>query len=135
MVLEQDPRANGQAPAPRHGGDPEGASVLIALQSIAGLIDVYGEHRATDILSACANKTFLRLGDPDTAAWAERFFGQVRRSETVVSESWGGKGGFSSSVQRSLVDRPMLLASTFLNLGFTGLPKTAVTGYWASPHR
>lgn len=101
-------------------GRSKGASVLIALQSIAGLIDVYGQHRATDLLSACANKTFLRLGDPDTAAWAERFFGQIRRSETVVSESWGGKGGFSSSVQRSLVDRPMLLASTFLNLPFTG---------------
>ena len=101
-------------------GRSKGASVLIALQSTEGLIDVHGEHRAADILSACANKTILRLGDPKTAEWAEKYFGKIRRREEVVTESFGGQGGHSTSIQHSLQDRSVLLASYFMNLPLTG---------------
>jgi len=101
-------------------GRSKGASVLLALQSIEGLIDIYKEHRAEDILSACAHKTFLRVGDPKTAAWAESYFGQTRRVERVVSESHGSQSGPSTSIQYQLQDRPNLLASYFMNLPFTG---------------
>ena len=101
-------------------GRSKGASVLIALQSTEGLIDIYKEHRAEDILSACAHKTFLRLGDPKTAGWAESYFGQTRRIEQVVSESFGGTSGHSTSIQYGLQDRPTLLASYFMNLPFSG---------------
>jgi hypothetical protein len=101
-------------------GRSKGASVLISLQSIEGLIDVYKEHRAQDILGACTTKTFLRVGDPKSADWAERYFGTVRRMERVVTESSGGNGGPSRSVQYKVQDHPALLASTFLNLAITG---------------
>ncbi len=101
-------------------GRAKGASVLLALQTIEGLIDIYNEHRAEDILGACANKSFLRLGDPKTAAWAESYFGKTRRTEPVFSESSGDKSGNSTSVQYNLQDRPTLLASYFMDLPFTG---------------
>ena len=101
-------------------GREKGASVLIALQSIEGLLEVYGDHAAKDILSACAQKTFLRLGDPDSAAWAERYFGMIRRTEPTVSETFGGGSGRSTTFQYKVEDRASLLASYFLNLPFTG---------------
>jgi type IV secretory pathway TraG/TraD family ATPase VirD4 len=101
-------------------GRSKGVSVLIALQSIEGLIDVYGPHKAQDILSACAHKTVLHLGDPKSAAWAEEYFGKIRRTERTFSENFGGKDGPTGSIQYKLEDRPALLASYFMSLPFTG---------------
>ena len=101
-------------------GRDKGASVLIAIQSIEGLIDVYGGHKAEDILSACAHKTVLRVGDPKSATWAEEYFGKIRRTEQHLTENFGGKGGSGGSVQHRLEDRPVLLASYFMSLPFTG---------------
>lgn len=101
-------------------GRGKGVSVLIALQSIAGLLDVYGEHTAQDILSACAHKSVLHLGDPKSAAWAEDYFGKIRRTERTFTENFGGKDGATGSVQHALQDRPGLLASYFMSLPFTG---------------
>lgn len=101
-------------------GRSKGVSVLLGLQSLEGLIEVYGEHVAQDILAQCAHKTFLRLGGPKSAEWAERFFGKIRRTESVVTESWS-KGGHSVSVQKSLHERALFLASYFLDLP---LPKS-----------
>ena len=99
-------------------GRSKGAAVMIGLQSIEGLRDVYPEHRAEDILSACAHKIFLRAGDPKTARWAEEYVGQVRRFERVVTETYGRDS--STSIQHGLQDRSTLLASYFLSLPFTG---------------
>jgi len=100
-------------------GRSKGASVLIALQTIEGLIDVYQSHRAEDILSACAHKTILRLGDPKSAAWAEEYFGKIRRTEQTHSESWSSQG-HSESVQYDTKERSVFLASYFMDLPFTG---------------
>lgn len=101
-------------------GRSKGASVLIGLQSIDGLIDVYGEHRAEDILSACAHKMFLRAGGPKTAEWAEKYFAKLRRTETVVTETYGGSGGPTTAYQHGLQDRPALLDGFFDSLPYTG---------------
>ena len=96
-------------------GRSKGVSVLLGLQSLEGLIEIYGEHVANDLLSQCAQKTILRLGGPKSAEWAERFFGKIRRTETVVTESWSNSGR-SVSVQKSLHERALFLASFFLDL-------------------
>ena len=96
-------------------GRSKGVSVLLGIQSLEGLIEVYGEQVANDLLSQCAQKTFLRAGGPRTAEWAEKFFGRVRRTETVVTES-SGPGGQSISVQQSLQERSLFLGSFFLDL-------------------
>ena len=106
-------------------GRSKGASVLLGIQSVEGLIDVYGEHGANDILSLCSNKMFLRAGGPKTAEWAENFFSKIRRVEDTTSES-SGSGGSSVSVQHGLQERALFMASFFLNLPFPGVGKPYV---------
>lgn len=101
-------------------GRSKGVSVLIGLQSYEGLASVYGDLGANDILSMCAQKTFLRVGGPKTAEWAQEFFGSVRHMERSTTQSHGGESG-SISETLSLQDRPMFLASYFLNLPLTGV--------------
>lgn len=101
-------------------GRAKGVSALLALQSIEGMIDVHGAHRTEDLLSACAHKSFLHLGDPKTAEWAEKYFGKIRRTEQVVTESCTDRGDRSTSIQSGLQDRSVLLASYFMSLPFTG---------------
>ncbi len=103
-------------------GRSKGVSVLLGTQGIENLSEVYGDNGAELIMSQCAYKTFLRAGGPKTARWAKEFFGNVRRTETIFSESWG-KGGYSSSLQYSVQER-----SVFTDAFFTDLPFPEVGG-------
>ena len=96
-------------------GRSKGAAVLLGMQGIEALNDIYGENATDDILSQCTYKTFLRAGGPKTAEWAKKFFGDVRRTEASYSESWS-KDGHSYSCQYHVVERALFLASVFLNL-------------------
>jgi hypothetical protein len=104
-------------------GRSKGVSVLIGLQGIDKLQELYQETGANDLLEQCASKTFLRAGGPRTAEWIERFFGKYRRTEAVYSESVSPKGEHSFSVQYQIAERSMFTASFFMNLPFTGLGK------------
>jgi type IV secretory pathway TraG/TraD family ATPase VirD4 len=96
-------------------GRSKGAAVLLGIQSLEGLIEVYGEHGAHDIVSQCALKVFLRPGGPKTAEWAEHHFGKVRRIERTVTQTRGGEHS-TTSVQTSLQERSLFLSSYFLGL-------------------
>jgi type IV secretory pathway TraG/TraD family ATPase VirD4 len=98
-------------------GRSKGVSVLIGIQSVEGIVDIYKQAATDDLLSQCAHKTFLRAGGPQTAEWAEKHFGKIRHMEQVYSES---KSGDSSgwSVQYSLRERSLFLAAVFLDLPF-----------------
>jgi len=100
-------------------GRSMGASVMIGLQGIEGLADnkVYGWAQTQEMLGQCGYKTFLRVGGPETADWAQRLFGQTRYTEARHSESWG-KSGYSHSTNYDVIDRMAFLASTFMNLPF-----------------
>jgi type IV secretory pathway TraG/TraD family ATPase VirD4 len=100
-------------------GRSKGVSILLGLQSVEGLVQVYGRQDAEDLLSQCANKTFLRAGGPETAGWAERFFGQVRHLERSTSHTTG-MSGWSHTEQYSLHDRSLFVASFFLDIPFPG---------------
>ena len=101
-------------------GRSKGASVLLGIQGIEGVSEIYRHDLTNAILSQCAYKTFLRAGGPVTAEWAERFFGKLRRVEPAYTQSWS-KEGQSSSVQYSLQDRSLFNASYFENLPFPSL--------------
>lgn len=105
-------------------GRSKGASVLLGIQSIEGIIEVYGEQAANDILGLCTTKTFLRAGGPITAEWAERHFNKVRYLERST-----GYSGSGYSYQDHVQDRPLFLASTFLNLPmpFRGGPYSCIS--------
>lgn len=113
-------------------GRSKGASVLLGLQGIDKLNELYGPHAANDLLEQCANKTFLRAGGPATAEWIERFFGRYREMEAVHSESWSwgaGQNQSSRSIQYQLAERSLFTGSYFMDLPFTGpgLAYTAVS--------
>jgi hypothetical protein len=118
-------------------GRSKGASVLIGLQGIDRVNELYLETGANDLLEQLSNKTFLRAGGPKTAEWIERYFGKYRCTEPVYSESWsrssGPSGqsntGQSGSVQYQTVERSIFLASFFMDLPFTGpgLPLVSVS--------
>jgi hypothetical protein len=98
-------------------GRSKGASVLLGLQSVEGMMEVYGNNVANEILGLCSYKSFLRAGGPVTAKWAEDFFNKVRATENVLTEQWGPTG-YSHSIQHPVQDRPLFLGSVFLDLPF-----------------
>ena len=100
-------------------GRSKGASVVLGIQSVEGIEEVYGENAANDILSQCANKMFLRAGGPKTAEWAESFFSKVRRIEDTVTDTTLDHSK-SKSIQHSLQERSLFLASYFLDLPMPG---------------
>lgn len=108
-------------------GRSKGVAALLGIQGLEGLIHLYGEQVANDMLSQCTQKMFLRAGGPKTAEWAERFFGKVRQVETVVTESMSSHGS-SRSVQHAIHERSLFMGSYFLNLPMPGigLPYVAV---------
>jgi type IV secretory pathway TraG/TraD family ATPase VirD4 len=98
-------------------GRSKGVSVLIGIQSVEGIVDIYKQAATDDLLSQCAHKTFLRAGGPQTAEWAEKHFGKIRHMEQIYSESKSNNDS-GWSVQYSLRERSLFLASTFLDLPF-----------------
>jgi hypothetical protein len=106
-------------------GRSKGASVLIGIQSVAGMVEILGEAGANKMLGLCGHKMFLRAGEPQTGDWAERFFGKVRQVEATFSESWN-KDGTSHSVQYSVQDRSLFTSAMFQNIPF---PKQGANFY------
>ena len=98
-------------------GRSKGASVLLGAQSIEGLHKIYEENGAEELLSNCANKTFLRAGGPKTANWMERYFGHTRYTATSWSTAQG-KDGATHTVNHGTQDRPQFNSSFFSSLPF-----------------
>ena len=96
-------------------GRSKGASVLLGVQSVEGLMDVYNEHSANDLLSQCTYKTFLRQGDPRTADWAKNYFGELRRVEPQRYDA-SGYDADQRGLNHQLRERSMFIASYFLDL-------------------
>jgi len=103
-------------------GRSKGASVLIGLQGIDKLKELYRENGANDLLEQLSYKTFLRAGGSTTAEWIEKFVGKYRQIEAAYSESWS-QAGASTSLQYQVVERSALTASYFMNMPFTGKGK------------
>lgn len=106
-------------------GRSKGASVLVGMQGIDRLNELYGPQGANDLLEQLSHKTFFRAGGPDTAEWIERFFGRYRRTEESYSRSWA-KDGTSRSTSWGTTERSMFQASFFMDLPFTGPGKPFV---------
>ena len=107
-------------------GRSKGAAVLLGIQSVEGLVDIYQEQRANDILTQCAYKTFLRVGGPKTAEWAEKFFGKVRRSESTLTENVDFPRR-NKTRHHDIKERALFISSHFMALPFP----TAGTEYVA----
>jgi hypothetical protein len=106
-------------------GRSKGASVLIGMQGIDRLNELYGQYGANDLLEQLTHKTFFRAGGPATAQWIESFFGRYRRTEESYSKSTS-KDGTSYSTSWDTRENSMFLGSFFMDLPFTGPGKQFV---------
>ncbi|MGE3312521.1 MAG: type IV secretory system conjugative DNA transfer family protein [Limisphaerales bacterium] len=98
-------------------GRSKGASVMLGIQGVEQLVELYGNEGMESIIGQCAYKTFLRAGGPMTAEWAQRYFGTLRREEASYSESWGQQG-HSSSVAYKTEERTIFTSGFFMDLPF-----------------
>lgn len=98
-------------------GRSKGASVMLGIQGIEQLAEIYRPEGMESIMGQCAYKTFLRAGGPTTAEWAQRYFGTIRQEEPSYSESWSQQG-HSESVGYSIQERSVFTSSFFMNLPF-----------------
>ncbi len=129
-------------------GRSKGACLVLGLQDIEGLQEVYGPNVAQEILGQCSNKAILRLENPSTAKWACQLFGTKevleRRTSTSSHSSEGRSGnpfstGHSNSSSSSgsttsehLSERAVVMASEFSNLPVTG-EQNGLSGYYLTP--
>lgn len=112
-------------------GRSKGAAVVISFQDIEGLRDVYGEHKANEIVANCSNLALLRTNSADTADWAARMFGKFMVMERDSSSGVSGSELTRSSTTR-LTERQAVQAGDLLYLplpngkdGLVGLFKDA----------
>lgn len=108
-------------------GRSKGASVLLGIQSIEGLREIYGPDATEDILQACSSKTFLKVGGVVTPEWAEKYFGRIRQTERSTGISHGPRGSTTYSENFHVQERALFLAAMF-----SGLPKPKPGGVFCA---
>lgn len=96
-------------------GRSKGVSVTIGTQSIEALQEheCYGQQKTESIVGQCANVVFLQLS-PQSAEWAQRYFGSVRAYEET--QSMPDDGTTTRQFSRSLQERSLFLTSTFVGM-------------------
>lgn len=150
LTLDEFPRICGDNPVPGFEdllaeGRDRGVVTLIVFQHI-GQIRLRYKDRTDALISYFRNQAFFATSDQVQAEWCAKQCGEERKREWEHSESIGtsqsasfGAGGGSGSVGSSwtysisarIVDRMILLASTFLDMPLPSKEK-GVKGYYRS---
>ncbi len=92
------------------GGRKYGVSGVVSVQSIAQLSMTYGPDESRAILGMPQSQLFLRIPDPDTAAWASRAIGERHVVREVRGES-NNSSGYGESVTWQHEREPTVMAS------------------------
>lgn len=95
-------------------GRSKGASILLGIQDISGMRVAFGQDRTEEILGLCENKTFLNIGNPETAEWASKYFAQREATETKTSHTYGKEDSVTHS--KDVVSRAVYMPGEFLDL-------------------
>ncbi|MCW5941809.1 MAG: type IV secretion system DNA-binding domain-containing protein [Fimbriimonadaceae bacterium] len=95
-------------------GRSKGASVVVACQTLEGLIDVYGEHPANELFGDFGNAAFFRTISEPTAKRIAESFGTAPRD--VRSRSLSVSDSNSISWSRSTEVRQLLFTEDLFNL-------------------
>ena len=116
-------------------GRKYGAACVIAFQAIGQLRETYGPHAAGTIVGQAGTQLVMRLGDPESTAWASQLLGKSeveehRASAALDSDELSDRGSLSTMRQT----KPVVLDSEIGDLapltGFlrlSGLPVARVT--------
>ncbi len=116
-------------------GRSKGVCTVLGFQDIEGLREVYQAHMAHEIIGQCDNKTVLRTESPETAKWAQEFFGESFFIETKRGRSESRNPGGTSvgrSEDDSIAVQPNVLASQLMTIPRTG-PVNGLKGIHDSP--
>jgi type IV secretory pathway TraG/TraD family ATPase VirD4 len=78
-----------------------GAACVIAFQAIGQLRETYGQNNASTIVGQTSTQLIMRLGDPESTAWATQLLGKSeveehRSSASLDSDAWSDKGSLST---------------------------------------
>lgn len=98
-------------------GRKRGGAAMVGLQSMAQLMNIYGEKSAAAIISQMQTWLVLRTVEPETAEWLERALGkaEIERPQASMSvDASAGREGLS--IQRSVQERPIVMASEIMTL-------------------
>jgi type IV secretion system protein VirD4 len=91
-----------------------GATMLLYMQSLAQLNEVYGHHRAQSVLSNCHHQLYYPPRDPETARHISEMFGTELQFTKTESYSGSGQDQRVSATynesQRPALDTPEALA-------------------------
>jgi type IV secretory pathway TraG/TraD family ATPase VirD4 len=98
-----------------------GLRIMMGMQSVAQLRDLYGREQAQSVMSCAGTWLVLRVGDHETAKALEDRLGQQEVVRKAASENASG-----GSVSEQYATRPLVLASEIMTLpdrhGFLVLP-------------
>ncbi len=98
-------------------GRKHGAAVILGLQSIEQLRDIYGQKQAEAITGNCATWTTLRANDTETSKWISDAIGMTEKAETSEGLSVAGNDmGDRRTTQRQIVARATVLPSELRGL-------------------
>ena len=91
--------------------------VVLGLQDVLGLRDVYGDKLADEFLGNCSNVAILRLNTPETARWACQYTGsnevRVDSPSNSKTKPSGGSWSETKSVSSSINERKEFLEQEF----------------------
>lgn len=126
-------------------GRSKGARVILGFQDVDGMIDLYGERGAEEIVGLCANRIILHLDNPRTRDWACHFFGEAELSilsygQSMNSgESSGGGGRSTNFGSGENLSEQVGMRKNILPVELHDLPLASkeggVSGFYASPRR
>lgn len=117
-----------------------GAAVVLGFQDVASLEESYEKTGLSQIMQGAANIAALTIRGPETAKWAEGYFGmqEVLQQQTTQGTSTGGRDGQHTSQSTSEQPRakPLLYGADFQALAndrdgvFPGYFNTASVGIY-----
>lgn len=115
-------------------GRSKNACVMMGIQDVDGLKEVYGAEAANELCSQFNNIAVLRVNSPETAHWATDLFG--RRLEVARNSSFGlssgGESGLTMNQGQSEEERPFIYSESFL-YGSNAAAAKGVFGFRKGP--
>ena len=121
-------------------GRQKGACAVLGYQNLPGLMAVYGEHLAHELVGQPGNKAFLRITEPKTMDFASSCFKtqdiELPRVTTTQSSSKEGTS-VSESFSSQRLTQPVVLPGQFESdlprpnkqVGLCGFYQTAAVGH------
>ena len=97
-------------------GRKHGLAVVVGLQSVAQLRDVYGRDKATTLLGQAQTRLLLHQSDTESAEWASRTIGERHVVRGIYGETSHTRSGAGSSLTYQHFTESAVLPSEFSSL-------------------